>query len=109
MKQFYKLFSNTKYISLIHCLFIAYSINLESTGLLAVSVGEETVIKKTSSSSNADDIIMLEIDIKEPVKRSPVSSVYGTSGSQFIVRHGDDSQEVMKWRYCIHYILERHD
>ncbi|XP_071578469.1 uncharacterized protein [Temnothorax nylanderi] len=67
-------------------------------GLLTISVGEETsVTKKTvSSAANADDIVLLEIDIKDPVKRSPVSSsaIYGASPSQFVIRHGDDSQEL---------------
>ncbi|XP_032680254.1 general transcriptional corepressor CYC8-like [Odontomachus brunneus] len=69
-------------------------------GFLAVSAGEETVasvVKKTeSSSANADDIVMLEIDVKDPVKRSPVSTsaVYGASPSQFVVRHGDDGREL---------------
>ncbi|XP_011870527.1 PREDICTED: general transcriptional corepressor CYC8 [Vollenhovia emeryi] len=67
-------------------------------GLLTVSVGEETsVTKKTvSSAANADDIVLLEIDIKDPVKRSPVSgsAIYGASPSQFVIRPGDDSQEL---------------
>ncbi|EZA57645.1 hypothetical protein DMN91_002642 [Ooceraea biroi] len=69
-------------------------------GLLTVSVGEETVAsvaKKTESSLvNADDIVMLEVDVKDPVKRSPVSGsdVYGGSANQFVIRHGDNSQEL---------------
>jgi hypothetical protein len=76
------------------------TLSLNQTGLLAVSAGEETITniaKKTESSPvNADDIVMLEIDVKDPVKRSPVTgnAVYGGSSSQFVVRHGDDSQEV---------------
>jgi len=67
---------------------------------LTVSVGEETIAnvakKAVSSSANIDDIVLLEIDIKDPVKRSPVSdsSIYEPSASQFIIRHGDDSREV---------------
>lgn len=73
---------------------------MKSTGLLTISVGEKTVssvAKKTVSSvANADDIVLLEIDVKDPVKRSPVSgsAIYGTSPSQFVIRHGDESQEV---------------
>ncbi|XP_018397462.1 PREDICTED: mediator of RNA polymerase II transcription subunit 15-like [Cyphomyrmex costatus] len=67
-------------------------------GLLTISVGEETSFtKKTvSSEPNADDIVLLEIDVKDPVKRSPISSsaVYGASPSQFVIRHGDDAQEL---------------
>lgn len=39
---------------------------------------------------------MLEIDVKEPAKRSPISAsgVYGASPSQYVIRHGDDAQEV---------------
>ncbi|KAG7206092.1 hypothetical protein KM043_003486 [Ampulex compressa] len=66
-------------------------------GLLAVSLGKETVssvAEKTEASGNADDIVMLEIDVKEPVKRSPVSaSGYGAAPSQFVIRHADDAQE----------------
>ncbi|XP_070151132.1 uncharacterized abhydrolase domain-containing protein DDB_G0269086 [Polyergus mexicanus] len=70
------------------------------TGLLTVSVGEETVAdvaKKTvSSSANIDDIVLLEIDIKDPVKRSPVSdsAIYESSSSEFVIRHGDDSKQL---------------
>lgn len=69
---------------------------------MAVSAGEETVasvVKNTeSSSASADDIVMLEIDVKDPVKRSPVSAsaVYGASPSQFVIRHGDDAREVRR-------------
>ncbi|KAK2589103.1 hypothetical protein KPH14_001929 [Odynerus spinipes] len=70
-------------------------------GLLAVSAEKETVTnaaEKSSSSptSSADDIVMLEIDVKEPVKRSPISAsaVYGASPSQYVIRHGDDAQEL---------------
>ncbi|KAL6261407.1 hypothetical protein P5V15_006501 [Pogonomyrmex californicus] len=68
--------------------------------LLSISVGEETVSsipkKAVSSTVSSDDIVLLEIDVKDPVKRSPVSSsaVYGASPSQFVIRHGDDSQEL---------------
>lgn len=70
---------------------------LTLTGLLTISVGEKTsVVEKTvSSAGNADDIVLLEIDVKDPVKRSPVqNSAYGASPSQFVIRHGDDTQEV---------------
>jgi len=67
---------------------------LKSTGLLTISVGEETnVAKKTVSSTiNADDIVLLEIDVKDPIKRSPISSsaIYGASPSQFSIRHDDE-------------------
>ncbi|XP_011689948.1 PREDICTED: mediator of RNA polymerase II transcription subunit 15-like [Wasmannia auropunctata] len=64
-------------------------------GLLTISVGEETSVVPVSA-ANADDIVLLEIDVKDPVKRSPVSSsaLYGASPSQFVVRHGDESQEL---------------
>ncbi|XP_012542914.2 general transcriptional corepressor CYC8 [Monomorium pharaonis] len=68
-------------------------------GLLTISVGEETSVaqKTVSSAANADDIVLLEINIKDPVKRSPVSNsaVYGASpNSQFVIRHGDEAQEL---------------
>lgn len=46
--------------------------------------------------SNAEDLVLLEIDVKEPSKRSPLSAsgVYGASPNQYIIRHGDDAQEV---------------
>ncbi|KAF7393618.1 hypothetical protein HZH68_010437 [Vespula germanica] len=69
--------------------------------LLAVSAEKETVsnvAEKSSSSptASADDIVMLEIDVKEPAKRSPISAsgVYGASPSQYVIRHGDDAQEL---------------
>ncbi|XP_035720422.1 mediator of RNA polymerase II transcription subunit 15-like isoform X1 [Vespa mandarinia] len=70
-------------------------------GLLAVSAEKETVsnvAEKSSSSptASADDIVMLEIDVKEPAKRSPISAngIYGSSPSQYVIRHGDDAQEL---------------
>ncbi|XP_015585630.1 mediator of RNA polymerase II transcription subunit 15 [Cephus cinctus] len=67
-------------------------------GLLAVSAEKEAVpvASEKSESSGADDLVMLEIDIKEPAKRSPItaSAVYGASPSQYIIRHGDDAQEL---------------
>lgn len=38
----------------------------------------------------------MEIDVKEPAKRSPLSAsgVYGASPNQYIIRHGDDAQEL---------------
>lgn len=67
-------------------------------GLLTISVGEKTVssVAKKTVVASADDIVLLEIDVKDPVKRSPVSgsAIYGTSPSQFVIRHGDESQEV---------------
>lgn len=76
---------------------------MKSTGLLTISVGEKIVSSaKKTVSANADDIVLLEIDVKDPVKRSPVSgsAIYGTSPSQFVIRHGDESQEVRN--NCIH-------
>ncbi|XP_050458773.1 uncharacterized protein LOC126855294 [Cataglyphis hispanica] len=68
------------------------------TGLLTVSVGEETIanVAKKTSSANVDDIILLEIDIKDPVKRSPISdsAIYESPASQFVIRHGDDSRQL---------------
>ncbi|EFN79355.1 hypothetical protein EAI_09842 [Harpegnathos saltator] len=69
----------------------------KSTGFLAVSAGEETVVASVAGKTkSSDDIVLLEIDVKDPVKRSPVSAsaVYGASPSQFVVRHGDDSQQL---------------
>jgi len=45
-----------------------------------------------SSTINADDIVLLEIDVKDPIKRSPISSsaIYGASPSQFSIRHDDE-------------------
>lgn len=70
-------------------------------GLLTVTVGKETVSNvaensKSPALSKSDDVVLLEIDVKEPGKRSPVSAsaVYGASPSQYIIRHGDDAQEV---------------
>ncbi|XP_070518100.1 uncharacterized protein [Cardiocondyla obscurior] len=67
-------------------------------GLLTISVGEKTGVgeKAVSSAPNADDIVLLEIDVKDLAKRSPVSSsaIYGSSPSQYVIRQGDDSQEV---------------
>ncbi|XP_043497039.1 chromatin modification-related protein EAF1-like [Polistes fuscatus] len=71
-------------------------------GLLAVSAEKESAVsnvaEKSSSSptASADDIVMLEIDVKGPAKRSPISAngVYGASPSQYVVRHGDDAQEL---------------
>ncbi|XP_012277038.2 nuclear receptor corepressor 1 [Orussus abietinus] len=70
-------------------------------GLLAVSAGKEAektqvASSASSASAGADDLVMLEIDVKEPVKRSPISAsaVYGASPSQYIIRHGDDAQEL---------------
>ncbi|OAD59532.1 hypothetical protein WN48_09055 [Eufriesea mexicana] len=68
--------------------------------LLAVSVGEETVSntveKAKTSSDNARDIVMLEIDVKEPVKRSPISASaeYGAPSNQYILQSADGSQEL---------------
>lgn len=61
----------------------------KSTGFLAVSAGEETVasITKKAESASADDIVLLEIDVKDPVKRSPVSAsgTYGASPNQYVL------------------------
>ncbi|XP_066585307.1 uncharacterized protein [Prorops nasuta] len=62
-------------------------------GFLAVSAAKETEV-----ATSADDVILLEMDaaVKEPSKRSPIqaSAVYGASPSQYIIRHGDDAQEL---------------
>ncbi|CAL7941454.1 unnamed protein product [Xylocopa violacea] len=67
-------------------------------GLLAVSVGEETISdaaeKSKISSDNAGDIVMLEIDVKEPVKRSPISAEYGAPSNQYILQSADGTQEL---------------
>ncbi|XP_011299839.1 mediator of RNA polymerase II transcription subunit 15 [Fopius arisanus] len=65
-------------------------------GLLATAVCKDTEVSSASKSSS-DDVVLLEIDVKDPSKRSPVSAtgVYGASSpSQFIIRHGDDAQEL---------------
>ncbi|KAK0168754.1 hypothetical protein PV327_002524 [Microctonus hyperodae] len=65
--------------------------------LLATTFGKESTISDiTKPSSNNADVVLLEIDVKEPAKRSPIaaSSVYGASPSQFIIRHGDDAQDL---------------
>ncbi|XP_076235684.1 LOW QUALITY PROTEIN: uncharacterized protein LOC143180043 [Calliopsis andreniformis] len=66
-------------------------------GLLAVSAGKETVIdaagKTESSSGNADDIVMLEIDVKDPVKRSPLTANTDYAPSnQYILQSADGVQ-----------------
>jgi hypothetical protein len=67
-------------------------------GFLAVSAGEETVasVAEKAQSATADDIVLLEIDVKDPVKRSPVSAsgVYGGPPSQYVIRPGDDGQQL---------------
>ncbi|XP_046751591.1 polyglutamine-repeat protein pqn-41-like [Diprion similis] len=73
-------------------------------GLLAVSAGKESSGSSSSSvaataeksSSSPDDLVLLEIDLKDPAKRSPVTAtaVYGASPSQYVIRHGDESQEL---------------
>ncbi|XP_076172303.1 uncharacterized protein LOC143149106 [Ptiloglossa arizonensis] len=68
--------------------------------LLAISVGEETIStaaeKVETSSGNGDDIVMLEIDVKEPVKRSPISAGadYGAAPNQYVLQNSDDSQQL---------------
>lgn len=68
------------------------------TGLLAVSVGKETAtnVAEKPETTKAEEVVLLEIDVKEPAKRSPLSAsgVYGASPNQYIIRHGDDAQEV---------------
>lgn len=77
-------------------------------GFLAVSTGEQTIPnaaeKTESSSGNADDIVMLEIDVKEPVKRSPISgsAEYGASPNQYILQSADGIQEVIN-----HFLMLR--
>ncbi|XP_051167676.1 transcription factor sma-9-like [Leptopilina boulardi] len=67
-------------------------------GLLAVSVGKETAtnVAEKPETEKAEDLVLLEIDVKEPAKRSPLSAsgVYGASPNQYIIRHGDDAQEL---------------
>ncbi|CAD1480373.1 unnamed protein product, partial [Heterotrigona itama] len=73
--------------------------------LLTVSVGEETVSnvaeKVKTSSDNVGDIVMLEIDVKEPVKRSPISATadYGAPTNQYILQSADNTQEVLPPEY----------
>ncbi|XP_033316633.1 chromatin modification-related protein eaf-1-like [Bombus bifarius] len=69
-------------------------------GLLTVSGAEEaisnTAEKAKTSSDNAGDIVMLEIDVKEPVKRSPITATaeYGAPANQYILQSADDTQEL---------------
>ncbi|XP_043474248.1 mediator of RNA polymerase II transcription subunit 15-like [Leptopilina heterotoma] len=67
-------------------------------GLLAVSVGKETAtnVAEKPETAKAEELVLLEIDVKEPAKRSPLSAsgVYGASPNQYIIRHGDDAQEL---------------
>ena len=68
-------------------------------GLLATSLVKETgATEAADKTTKPEDVVLLEIDVKEPSKRSPVSAsaVYGGSPSQYIIRHGDDAQEVRK-------------
>ena len=80
-------------------------------GLLTVSVGEETVSnvaeKVKTSSDNVGDIVMLEIDVKEPVKRSPISATaeYGAPANQYILQSADNTQEVVIDCFIIHAIV----
>ena len=68
------------------------------SGLLTVSLGKETAsnVAEKPLTAKAEDVVLLEIDVKEPSKRSPLtaSGVYGASPNQYIIRHGDDVQEV---------------
>lgn len=83
----------------IHCFLI---------GLLTVSGAEEaisnTAEKAKTSSDNAGDIVMLEIDVKEPVKRSPITATaeYGAPANQYILQSADDTQEVAIDHFIIH-------
>ncbi|XP_006624089.2 general transcriptional corepressor CYC8-like, partial [Apis dorsata] len=68
--------------------------------LLAISASEETILnaaeKTKASPDDTDDIIMLEIDVKEPVKRSPISTSaeYGSPSNQYILQSTDNTQEL---------------
>ncbi|XP_043258730.1 general transcriptional corepressor CYC8-like [Colletes gigas] len=68
-------------------------------GLLAISACEETISpapeKVGTSSGNADDIVMLEIDVKEPVKRSPIAANadYGAP-NQYVLQNADGTQQL---------------
>lgn len=66
------------------------------SGLLATAACKEASPSPSTDKTSKDDVVLLEIDVKDPSKRSPVSAtgVYGASPSQFIIRHGDDAQEV---------------
>lgn len=66
-------------------------------------MGKETTSIEGKKSASPDDVVLLEIDVKEPSKRSPVSAsaVYGASPSQYIIRHGDDAQEVRKRKIMV--------
>lgn len=69
------------------------------SGILAVSVSAENVQTPAAvGGEKSEDLVLLEIDLKGPSKRSPVSAtaVYGASPSQYVIRHGDESQEVCK-------------
>lgn len=85
----------------IHCFLI---------GLLTVSGAEEaisnTAEKAKTSSDNAGDIVMLEIDVKEPVKRSPITATaeYGAPANQYILQSADDTQEVAIDHFIIHVL-----
>lgn len=69
-------------------------------GLLAVSASEETISnaaeKTKTSPDDTDDIVMLEIDVKEPVKRSPISTSaeYRPPSNQYILQSTDGTQEL---------------
>lgn len=64
-------------------------------------MSEETIsnaAEKTKvSPDDTDDIVMLEIDVKEPVKRSPISTSaeYGPPSNQYILQSTDGTQEVV--------------
>ncbi|XP_003697144.3 mediator of RNA polymerase II transcription subunit 15-like [Apis florea] len=69
-------------------------------GLLAVSASEETISnaaeKTKTSPDDTNGIVMLEIDVKEPVKRSPISTSaeYGPPSNQYILQSTDGTQEL---------------
>ncbi|KAK1124055.1 hypothetical protein K0M31_007079 [Melipona bicolor] len=54
------------------------------------------------SSDNVGDIVMLEIDVKEPVKRSPTSGTaeYGAPNNQYILQSADNTQEDVSDSMC---------
>ncbi|XP_034942370.1 chromatin modification-related protein eaf-1-like [Chelonus insularis] len=66
-------------------------------GFCIFLLNEKCIASKLEEKAKDDDkLVLLEIDLKEPVKRSPIttSNVYGGAQNQFIIRHGDDAQEL---------------
>lgn len=104
LNMYNKILNNFAPLNFLHLFYFEFCIincfDCFCIGLLAVSAGKETILdaagKTESSSGNADDIVMLEIDVKEPVKRSPLtaSPEYGGSPNQYILP-ADASQGVL--------------